>query len=507
MILAGAKAGHPFHGLWRSADGKILSPSAVEVDLPGMSPSGILFSNVLEFPPGDAYRIQVPDQPAVTNSAADDAAGLHWTNYGVMSGVRHRFAGHELGAYRWLYVAPDKSVWSADVVYDIPTGAVGVGLRRFGDFQPGRTQAYQLVQTSHGAGMAANHWMIDDINSRGSQVLITLFDQQYNGAWLGQDALYTGLRYCKGGIKLTLNGTPPAATLTAEVVVWTADCEGVRDYSASYQGTYFAERRDSFGNIIQVYTQDIAWVWPNSPPDYTGPTDTTQGWSGGFSLIQHTVNSTERRRDALVGLAFDASDAPHVVKVTIEQIGQKAEVVTPTTSGQAWHYGLTGTSSATGFYKIACGPQTLQVDAASNASYALAGVSFSTHETGTPGTASVTKSFGSYTETLSQTPIRTPGIYELFAVIGAYDAQFRKETDQGRVVALPVRYGNGLYGPALIQTGATINDVGSVKYRGIVSPTGQSAAEVSGTALAQHYATRDPKHGTISRSSTPICYV
>lgn len=119
--------GHPWHGVCRA--GVLTLPNGTTKAYP--QPAG-----------GDANLLQVPGVAAVVRSpedaAADEAAGLSWLNYAILSGSTCQLYSKPLGAGRWIYVDPAGDRWLVSttlhdaIVSAIEGTTVTVTLQRFG---------------------------------------------------------------------------------------------------------------------------------------------------------------------------------------------------------------------------------------------------------------------------------------------------------------------------------------------------------------------------------------
>jgi len=499
MILAGDKAGHPWHGLWKSSDSTITTPEPVEIDILGDEPSGVVVDSVMELPPGDSIRVYVPDQPAVTTTAEESAEGKTWLNYGILSGLRHRFYGVTLGIFDWLYVAPDKSVWRCTLTYDPPTGGVSVNFLRFGDFTPGVGDDRCVAIANHGSGMGTvSYWVIDDINSDGSKVLVCLFNQPYD--YYGMRELKSGVRLCKGGIMLTLSGTPPDVTVSVDVMALPADAAGTLERTASYTGAYYFYRY-SGGVVVDRHVEPLEWDYPDEFPANPGPPDELPGWTYGNAVV--TSESFTDTWRAIIGLAFASDGSNVIVEATTENIGSWSETITESETEQV--YDASGISEVAGTYKISIGTSAATINASAESTWELSRVSFYSGEAEDPGTGSVTKTFADYSETVEKTPTKGIVVSRAYG-FGGDSATFEKD-DGSSIVSVPVRFGNALYGPASISLNVGGTAVDGVDYRYVVSNNSVDSELVSESALATHFATAHPVTGTISRLATPICYV
>lgn len=517
MILAGDKSGHPWHGVWSAATGKITTPAAAQIDLPGDAPSGVIVENELVMPPGDAILVKVPDQPAVTTTTEEAAAGKTWLNYGVISGIKHRIAGKNLGRQSWLYVAPDKSVWKATLAYSPLSGAVQVGFIRFGDFTPGAAAGEVTKTASHGYGMGSvSYWMIDDVSSTGNAALVTIFEKPVETIY---NVLGSGVRDCRGGILVSLSGNPPDVTLTVTVMVLPEDrySYGLNGSQTHHYVWYRSSDSDKPNRVDEIEDGGTVTSDPfvgSSPPE---PPDQGGGlvWRGGADMTSYSETHTSAW---FIGLAFSGTGSPEIVKLVTEKslsfsgsASWKTNInpILPNdyheyvadlsgTETQTWNGGvvvgetaiitLSGSCYVTSSFNsggYGSGDDSLEI----SASWNFAGIE------------------GSDTLSVGQFQALSP-VVDLFGggdVLGLYN-KFSADADYTDLW-IPIRYGNGLYGlmRGRVNTGAA--EFSECEYVNVASVRGSSTAAVAATNLGQHFATCHPVTGQITRSTTPVCVV
>lgn len=208
--------GFPWHGLYRKATSDVLLPSGATKAL-----SAVGLTSGTPPQDGDCYRVQHPDAPGAVTSAEETAQGMSWLDYALFAGSGRRYGGDEIGAKRWVYVAPDGSVWLVNLPIigtAVGTGALSTTLTlspfgRLGEPEdPAPTSQSIAVSISSDWFTADyapyyddNRLYIDDINPTGSRALIT-----------------PGISF--GMLELRISGTPPAAT--AELVALWSITEG-----------------------------------------------------------------------------------------------------------------------------------------------------------------------------------------------------------------------------------------------------------------------------------------
>lgn len=192
MILAGANAGNPWHGLWSPAG--LLLPNS---DLMEVSPvpvgGGISeFSTVMAdrgalYPPehGDCILVRVPGLPAPETSTAEAAAGMTWRNYALLGGARRILHGVELGMHRWIYVDADGKPWLAELRFPATSGQPRVvRFREFGVFRAAPASSYYdytfggAMTLDLGAwfyeGTQVNGFWVADASATGNDVTVAL---------------------------------------------------------------------------------------------------------------------------------------------------------------------------------------------------------------------------------------------------------------------------------------------------------------------------------------------
>ena len=125
MILAGGKAGNPWHGVW-TEDGLTL-PNDTVLDLPVAidgGPNGWPAFYPIPEPwltfwgprHGDCLLVRVPDVPAPDTSAAEEAVGMTWLNYAMISGANRLLYGVPIGKATWIYLDDNDQPWLVEML-------------------------------------------------------------------------------------------------------------------------------------------------------------------------------------------------------------------------------------------------------------------------------------------------------------------------------------------------------------------------------------------------------
>lgn len=481
--------GHPWHGLWRAADGKILTPGGQLVATPGQAPSSYGTSHRAG---GDCYRLAVPGQAAVETTPAEVAEGKTWLNYALMSGQSRRLYGKILGALSWLYVAPDSTVWKASLTF---TGARAgtVLLKRFGVIggsAPAQTQTLNFSMPSADVGGADR--MIEDIWTDGSKVLVACCD------YLSDPDYYGEMRFLKGVMRLTLGGVPPAATLaaTVEVTYTEADPPITQTASTSWHKAVW----DDTGGVSTLASMTIV----ASMPDFTD----LPPFHSGMAVLA-SMNGLTRISEPVIGACFDAAGA--VLRATV-RVQIDVNLTISATARDSMHVidiGGSGTAQTTIAFKLAGQSKTYTIDSTmtivgDTPTSDLYDVQF-THVYGSKtGTATISHGgvgFGWPMPMLSDvaSPVTGAGI---FCWIGPTGGQTTW------LVWDYKRYSNGLFGIDESAYGVGTATLATPwKHSDLLSISGKTARDTSSAAQFDAYASRHPATGEVAFSSSPICWV
>lgn len=120
MIFAGDKAGNPWHGTW-TEDGLEL-PNAETMTLPvavaGGDDGWPAFSPIADLDlliagprHGDCLLVRIPGLPVPATSEAEEALGMEWLNYTLISGANRLLYGVPMGPARWVYIDDNDEAW------------------------------------------------------------------------------------------------------------------------------------------------------------------------------------------------------------------------------------------------------------------------------------------------------------------------------------------------------------------------------------------------------------
>lgn len=527
MIFSGDKSGHPWHGLWSDATGQITTPDAVTIDLPGEEPSGLFSDSGSELPPGDAFKIAIPDQPAVTTTPEETADGKTWLNYGIISGPCHRLYGVNLGFNRWLYVDPNKTVWMCTLIYVPSDGDVSVTFTRFGNFLADAEPDEVTIEESHGSGMGAvAKWIIDDISPTGDTVLVTLYDIPQTPF----SEVYTPLsggRNCKGGIKIEISGAPPDATLTVTVMVLPDDVTTTEhsDSRAIHFGFYRSSAYGMDAPIDDFASDSISWSYPNTPPSDPDPPgydpDTENPWRIWNADTERTFEDAET---TMIGLAFDGTGSACVVSVRLSWSSTTSFTLSPHVEtgndpSDSYYYDRDTTVSDTYSCQIKFGDDVAgEITGSFSLVLETVNLPIETHGTPLGWSHDYTSSYDFFGQTgtcqAGFSDIDPEPFYLGFEPVfsGAYCEGLELDTDTNYLTAklfrlFISRLGNGLFGAVVTTSADNFSTVSSVNYNGVASRSGFDSGVTTTGAIGEHFATCHPVTGVITRSSTPVCVV
>ena len=126
MIYAGDKAGNPWHGTWTEDGLELPNTTVMELNNPpegnaaawpgwGLDDDDPRDEGEMWPSHGDCFLIRFPDQPAVTTSEEEAAAGKTWLNYALFSGFNHALYDVKIGRDRFVYIDPAGNPWSVRI--------------------------------------------------------------------------------------------------------------------------------------------------------------------------------------------------------------------------------------------------------------------------------------------------------------------------------------------------------------------------------------------------------
>lgn len=454
-----AKAGDPWHGLYRAATGKIHTPHGVDVPLRGVPPE-------ME---GSCYKVAIPGTPAATNTAADATAGRTWLNYAIVAGYNNRLYGKPM--FGPVYIDDNNRPWrvvvSPWVTWSGLTGTLHLELAflpLFGGTVQ-QTIAKTLTFTALSADSPVTQSRLEDVAENGRRFMVSHVGFPASGSYA---------RRCMALGEVALNGVPPAVTAT-----FTKIADEAGSYVESFTSA-ITTQVSGWKNGAQV----IVTFGPGQTIDYYNQID-----SGAWQIAFGTTNGSLTR---LVGGRY-AGNAPQAVT--------SVETRTHTSTGQILN-------APVGYKKWTQGVQqslslAVMAGGATIASYTLGATGSGTTENDGLGTITVNGSV-SYTSSdgRSASNPNWGGNETTIPFVGwppAPDGLF-----------YAVRYSNTVYGfvggdrIAGLQNGASKILVSNVGGR-----IGSDAGWHSVTDLAQApmYASEHPVTGQIERSTTLVCWV
>lgn len=479
--------GHPWHGLWKSAGNVIQTPGGGDIANPGTSPASY---GAMRHAAGDCYAIKVPGQPAVTTTPAEAEAGETWLNYALLSGYNRRLYGKNLGPTDWIYVAPDKSVWLAALTFTGPK-AGAILLKRFG-VMPGAATTQTLTFSLPSADVGGAERLIEDILPDGSQVLVACADYI-------EDADYYGkMRYFKGAFKLSLAGTPPAATLAAavEVTYTLAD----PSYTAAATTTWFKAVWSDVGGTSNLVSTTVDTTYPDfsSLPEFHNGMAVAVGLEGLINV-----------KEPIVGLYFDAAGAVQRVKIKTQTSISITNSATARDNSYVIDISGSGTATTTIVFSLGSESTTYTV----SSSFSITGdeptseaysTSFS-HvfgaKTGSGTTPHTGAGFSWPVPLQSDAALVVIGA-GVFAWIGPTGSE---TTELGWDFR---RYGNGLFGITEFSYGVgTATPPTSWKHGDLLSLSGKTGRGTTSSGQFDAYASRHPVDGTVAVAGESVCWV
>lgn len=194
MILAGAKAGNPWHGTW-TEDGLEL-PNAAVMALPVAVDGGangwpafypIAEPNLTINGPkhGDCLLVRIPDMPVPETSEAEGALGMKWLNYALISGANRLLYGVPIGKASWVYLDTNDRPWLVEIM-PLLSGTSKERFRFFSRFVFGETDAAIIAEYDYGGNAAlTSHKIVFDASQTGRSVACALhYYTETTGHWV-----------------------------------------------------------------------------------------------------------------------------------------------------------------------------------------------------------------------------------------------------------------------------------------------------------------------------------
>lgn len=123
--LAGTKAGNPWHGTWTEAGLEL--PNTTVMELPVAVDGGangwpayypVAEPNLTINGPkhGDCLLVRFPDISVPETSEAEEALGMKWLNYTLISGANRLLYGVPIGKASWVYLDSNDQPWLVEIM-------------------------------------------------------------------------------------------------------------------------------------------------------------------------------------------------------------------------------------------------------------------------------------------------------------------------------------------------------------------------------------------------------
>ncbi len=553
MIFAGAKSGHPWHGVWSGTTGKITTPGGGDIDCPGVPPKARLQNLPIHIDTahaGDCYMVAVPGMPAVTTTPSEAAAGQTWLNYGLISGARNRLMGIELGAGDWIYVAPDKTRWRASfsaaplALATTTSTTVSVTLKRFGEFPQTVTgsdeqvfanmlidlaldmpSAAQSIFPLTGDVAARAYLAIEDIRPDGARAVIAVQSEL-----AVESTCPLTSRVLFSAKEIRLSGTPPAASIEIVTVAATSALQAfeINNRWQKFRGISWYKDID---NVNQVYVGEEASANAGGVAAYMGPLFPQifvgiyggENWGDGWPTraaggeIQFFVSSArfDYKVSTVIGFRYAAEDS------SLEKIVQVASwnasyaaTITPVAADEH-EYSATGSLVGTGSLKlsrVSVASGALVSDLATHAmsinaiwSAAAPGTSVWSGSYSLNGEAT-TVSYSAALEAGSDAPSIPLGVVASAMEKHGSGVLDLRATASSEFV-YPLRYTNALYGVCRRTVHPGVSR--AMSFFGVYGKIGAegSAVSASGTTSYPVFCSEHPVSGQILRSTSGVSFV
>lgn len=279
-----ARVGYPWHGLYRA--GRVTLKNGLIRDFVGVPPVG-----------ADAFQVKIPSQPEVVTSVDDQALGMQWLNYGIVSGRNHIFYGAELGDNSWIYIDSSNKPWLVSASFD----ANGSGQLQFADFNKKSVkhtlnvalsdpQNIRLEQTSE----VSHEPVFLDCSSSGRCVIFSWQRKPAHPFYaIPADEILSRYRFIwsPGAFgMLTIQGVPPACQIVFSVVA---------SSSVAFNGMF---------STIDPYEVDYGAA--SIETHYKYETLRNGAWEpAGTTAASVTVSAGRVRVKSIVGFVFSDVDA------------------------------------------------------------------------------------------------------------------------------------------------------------------------------------------------------
>lgn len=283
--------GQPWHGILRN--GEVTLPNGLVRPLAGAAVQGF-----------DCFAVKIPNQPPVTTSPADEALGMHWLNYAIVSGSNHVFYGRALGAMAWIYIDDvDATPWKA-VASITAAGAATITLSRLDDLTVTQTLS-AMVDPAPVFSVTGYDVLFEDVATHGRAAVFA-----WERAVTVPPHAPKTPRYAKCYAELVLSGAPPMASATCTMIV-----------------------EKAAGTTVYAGTDDIADVRYDVIDQYDAETNV---------LIYHHHSSNIEQAE-VVGVMYDAQNVRQFVKRHLRnEMRDYTKTRTPNTE---WGYLFDGTET------------------------------------------------------------------------------------------------------------------------------------------------------------------
>lgn len=513
MIFSGDKFGHPWHGAWNSATGKITAPDATEISLPGADPeeSGLvqkhlLTTDIITAGPKRMGECYLFSALSAAPSESAGGPGETWLNYALLSGAKRRVYGVNLGPHSWLYLADDGTIWRANITtwnFNKPTSGdctiqPVVVLRRFGVFsgagEADVEQTINMAQIALPEGgvltnidlVAANFYIAaEDITSDGRRAMFCV----QTDVVMAHDVR---IRVMGIVFELQLNGIPPSATAAVELIYG-------HDSGLEYDQATISE---SYGTPVFYLDEEYY------PDAWYRPTHDFEGW-----------------QSCIFGARYKADGTPEPIRILVNETRHQTGVFSMTFNPPlGYTESASGTSSSSGTVQFQHGTTTFcSFTFSSSSSYATAAIFEGGGIVDSSGslTYSVTVDGSSFSRTVDHAPVLVedfPVIGDnalcpvVYANLGHFGLTFRAPTaigvtghDVDYIWHSPHRYSNAVWG--LLMERGTVAD--TMRYLATYGKIGVSSTvtDIAGADPAPLYCSEHPVSGEILRGADPLTWV